>query len=293
MTVTVLRSTDGGAPTLVNTAGSMLTLLDHILVTNLGWTKPYTGTNKAAYLMPSGTNQRYLRVDDTGTTSARIVGYESMSDVDTGTGPFPTAAQMSGGLYWGKSSSGSAAAWIAVSDGALVYLFMKYGGTYWLGGCFGDFESYKTSDAFNTIIIGETSAPGNTTNLDDVTAVWSASTGHYIARSYTQTGTSITAGKVTDLSSANNASAMGGGGMTYPSPVDGGLHLTPLWLSQASVAVGFRGLLPGLWNPLHSTPITHGDTFDGTGVLAGRSFEAITTFSGQMFIETSDTWGGF
>jgi hypothetical protein len=34
----------------------------------------------------------------------RASGYESMSDVNTGTGPFPTAAQVAGGGYWEKSA---------------------------------------------------------------------------------------------------------------------------------------------------------------------------------------------
>lgn len=293
MTVTVLRSTAGGAPTLVNSAGSLLTLLDYILVTNLSWTKPYTGTNKAAYKMPSGTNERYLRVDDTGTTSARVVGYETMSDVNTGTGPFPTAVQMSGGLYWPKSSTGTAAPWIALSDGALVYLFIKYDNANWQGVVFGDFDSYKASDAFNTLIVGETSAPSSfATNIDDISASTSTvATGHYIARSYTQVGSSITCGKVSDAT--QSGTTMGSTGMTYPSPLDGALHLAPVWLTQASATIGKRGLLPGIWNPLHLQPLAHGDTFSGTGDLTGRSFEVITFQSGQVFIETSDTWGGF
>lgn len=293
MTVTVLRSTAGGAPTLVNSAGSLLTLLDYILVTNLSWTKPYTGTNKAAYKMPSGTNERYLRVDDTGTTSARVVGYETMSDVNTGTGPFPTAVQMSGGLYWPKSSTGTAARWIALSDGALVYLFIKYDNANWQGVVFGDFDSYKASDAFNTLIVGEASAPsGFATNIDDISASTSTvATGHYIARSYTQVGSSITCGKVSDAT--QSGPTMGSTGMTYPSPLDGALHLAPVWLTQASATIGKRGLLPGIWNPLHLQPLAHGDTFSGTGDLTGRSFEVITFQSGQVFIETSDTWGGF
>lgn len=73
------------------------------------WSKVYAGTNKAVYrsthVQSAG---HYLRVDDTGTTTARIRAYESMSDVDTGIGPFPTDAQMSGGGYWHKSVNANA-----------------------------------------------------------------------------------------------------------------------------------------------------------------------------------------
>ena len=75
-----------------------------------GWTKAFSGANLAAYKItpPEGTGF-YLRVDDTGTTVARVRGYETMSDVNTGTGPFPTTADFAGsGLWWSKSNTASA-----------------------------------------------------------------------------------------------------------------------------------------------------------------------------------------
>src|ERR1043166_1591690 len=75
--------------------GSLITALDAALVTGQSWTTPFTGTNKKAYRAPSG-NRLYLRVQDDAPVTAkeaRITGYETMSDVDTGTNPFPTAAQ--------------------------------------------------------------------------------------------------------------------------------------------------------------------------------------------------------
>ena len=50
-----------------------------------------------------------LRVDDSGTTVARVRMYETMSDIDTGTNPAPTDAKVNGGLYWWKSDAASAA----------------------------------------------------------------------------------------------------------------------------------------------------------------------------------------
>ena len=44
-----------------------------------------------------------LRIADTTTRTARIVGYESMSNINTGAGKFPTEAQFAGGLYLPKS----------------------------------------------------------------------------------------------------------------------------------------------------------------------------------------------
>lgn len=110
MTVRVYHSTDSSAPVLSGQVGALIGVLDAILVNGygskaaVGWTKAFSGTNMAAYKQSAGSNQLYLRVDDTNATDARVVGYETMSDVNTGTGPFPTATQQSGGLNRGGRS---------------------------------------------------------------------------------------------------------------------------------------------------------------------------------------------
>lgn len=294
MTVYVKKSTDVGAPSLSNAAGSMITLLDYLLVTTMSWTKPYTGTNLAVYRSPSGTNQFYLRVDDTNATYSRIVCYEAMSDVSTGTGAFPTNTQVSGGMYADKSTSG-ARAWKFYSNGKIFYLFVQANGTNWFTTVFGDIESYKSGDTYNTIVIAQTAAATGGQNAAQLNTNLSSyqQTGHYIARAYTQIGSSLNCGKFSDYVRANSASAIGVNGMTYPNPIDGGLHLAPIWIGEGSG--GARGLLPGMWNPLHSRPLADGDTFSGSsGNISGRSFEAVdfSTAINQCFMETSDTWGG-
>jgi hypothetical protein len=372
MTVTLYQSSDAGAPSLTGQAGSLITLLDALLVNGYnsgsvtsitrsgstatatrtghgfkngdhvlhagadqpeyngefyisnvtadtydftvsgtpvtpatgtitakrapaGWTKAYSGVNKAAYRQGGG-NQFYLRIVDDGTgaaTYARGVGYETMSDVDTGTGDFPTAAQFSGGLYWYKSSTADAAArpWTAVATNKFFILYVNVDG----GGlssnsaafAFGDINSYSTSDAYHTIHIAATSTTETSNgNLHKLST--SGITGHYMARSYTQLGTSINVGKTSDTAKGNSAN-MGAGGLTYPHPVDGGLYLAPVWVMESASVV--RGVIPGLWNPLHTKPLNNGDTFVGVGGLAGKSFMALTIFNYQIIIETSNTWG--
>ena len=111
MTVRFYSSSDAGAPAVRgNTPGDIINLLTKCLVdgygakAGAGWTKPYTGTNVAAFRQGAGSNGMYLRIDDTsteaGNRNARIVGYETMSDVNTGAPQsFPTAAQRAGGEY--------------------------------------------------------------------------------------------------------------------------------------------------------------------------------------------------
>ncbi len=89
-----------------------------------GWEKLYSGTNKAVYRSTHVQSAKHcLRVDDTGTTATRVVSYETMSDVDSGVGPFPTAAQMSGGGYVHKSTSANTTAvgYAFAADPRIVY----------------------------------------------------------------------------------------------------------------------------------------------------------------------------
>jgi hypothetical protein len=82
-----------GAPTLNGVAGPLINVIDWLLdVSNTNGRKVadkvYSGTNKAVYRFTTG-QRFYLRVDDNYGQEARVRGYESMSDVDTGTDPFP------------------------------------------------------------------------------------------------------------------------------------------------------------------------------------------------------------
>jgi hypothetical protein len=296
MAITLKRSTDVGAPALTNTAGSLITLLDYLLVTTLGWTKTVLATNVAKYTQPAGSNGFSLQVKDTATTSSQLCGFETLTATDTGTGQFPTVAQAANNIYIDKAATTT---WRFLSNGKMFYLFVKTSTAISSFG-FGDFITYKTGDAFHTAIIGNTASATaqqqfNVVQGSSATVV----SGNFIARSYTQVGTSITAGKITDSARILNGVMCGIGGMTYPSPVDGGLNMAPLWITETSTGIGARGLVPGIWCPLHNRPLVDGDTFSvSAGALAGRSFEVVdagfsTASYGQIFIETSDTWGGF
>ena len=293
MTIYIKKSTDGGSPPVITqAAGSIIALLDFLLVTTTGWTKEFSGTNLACYRAPVGTNRFRLYVDDTSTTTARLIGYEEMTSISAGTGLFPTTAQLSGGLYLAKTA---AAAWKFFSNGRIFHLASKPS-TAWNVHSFGDFLSDKAADAFNTIHIGQHSTGVTNSNFAILTAAMvTVTNGHYIARPHDQTGSSLAVGKFSDTVRSNGATVMSNGGSTYPNPIGGALQMAPVWISDAIAANGARGLLPGVWNPLHPYPLADGDTFSGTGNLTGRTFEAVCVQgagSHQCFIETSDTWGG-
>lgn len=219
-----------------------------------GRTKVYSGTNLAAYQCDDVNGlQFFLYVDDTGTTNARFRGYEDMTSISSGTNPFPTDAQQSGGLYCYKSSTASSTTrpWILIVDQHFTYLFIdSIGSGTWVGGLlFGDGNAYKANDAYHCLIVGTTAASGNF-YLYIVNGV----NGSYLARAYTQIGTSITSGRCTH----GRLTQLGAGSdlPTLPSPVDNNAHVWPVEFYDG--AGPSRGLVPGLWAPVHNSGMTHG-----------------------------------
>lgn len=281
MAVTLLTNTSPSAPTLNGAAGSLIGVLDYCLTNGtygVGWTKEYTGTNLAAYRAPAG-NRMYLGVDDSATLNSRVRGFEAMTAagvaVASGTAPFPTDAQQSGGLYVYKGSdTGTTRSWMFISDGKVFYLSLQPTGSLTAQNlfCFGEFESYKAGDSYNTLIVGETAASSHTSGGGVTPGYGSSSSGHFLPRAHGQLGGALTCGKaVADvLRFSPSSTNIGSNGVSYPSLLDGGLLMSPILVTEPSA--GVRGRLPGLWSPLHNRPLTDGDTFSGSGTLAGRTF---------------------
>lgn len=307
MTVRVYRSTDVGAPALNNSVGTLINVLDACLVTGYGsqvgagWTKEYSGTNKAAYKQGTGSNGFYLRVDDTTTPYASITGYESMTDVDTGTNPFPYETQLSGGTFCLKSNTVSSASrpWVMVATEKLFYFWNASAapvGTNqaWIT-AFGDFESYVAGDSYNTMLIGGAGQTVTSSMCGTLSAGNAYQTGHFVARSRYQVGGSFefTKQSVTQLTGGY----VGVGNITYPDPNGGGLVLLPVYVSHPRTVDAPRGKLPGYWAAGHnlSTTLTTGDTFSGAvgTTLEGKTFECFMGYSTTQclfILETSNTW---
>lgn len=97
-----------------------------------GWGKVFSaGTTKAVYRSTDVTSsRRYYRVDDSNNQKARVRGYGSMTGVDTGTEPFPTNAQISGGGYIIKS-------YYAANSTAIPYLIAADSKTMLVAICLG------------------------------------------------------------------------------------------------------------------------------------------------------------
>jgi hypothetical protein len=319
MPVTVYKSTDASAPVLNGLAGSLITVLDAILVNGYGvkaaagWTKPFTGTNKAAYRANSGVRPYYRFDDAAGGTlalgkEAFLRGYEVMTTVDAGTGLFPTATQLAAGLFLRKSRTLDATArkWVCVADDRTAYMFIysdDYPGyaSFMIGEIFSVMPGI--TDGFRSAVIGRNiqeaggtgmplASAGNE-NLDLLSAVTTTVPGHFLARSFNQNGPQATPfGK--HGNSAHSVSTLNGF-LNYPNPSDAAVYLSQVWVQEPYTTPIIRGRMRGFWHFLHpvASQINDGDTWSGTGPLAGKTFMAIkptAAGTGMFVMETSNTW---
>lgn len=122
----------------------------------LGWEKPFAdaGAYKAVYKSADPISSGcHLRVLDSNAQWARVRGYESMTDVDTGVNPFPTPAQLAeASVTWPKSNQANSSArpWVIVGDGALVYPILEWSPTHPYDDCFafGDLAPFQSGDVY-------------------------------------------------------------------------------------------------------------------------------------------------
>lgn len=276
-----------------------------------GWEKAFGGTNVAAYrsLDPESTRM-CLRVDDSSPTNARVVGYESMSDVSTGVGPFPTAAQISGGGWWPKANGANATVrgWTLVADArgfvlhthTLNYYVGISGSVWW----FGDFASLKSGDAYACALQCATyDVSGTYGSVSDPIEYCSNSlaSGAYAPRSFAALGGSIALRHGIDALCGTSAVAGAGpGGVytpAYPNGPDNGLLLARKVYVEPGVCL--RGRLPGVLVPLQNCHVAFSwrDKIDGQSELLGRKLLAIKcgspaneTSHGVLLVDVTGPW---
>ena len=241
-----------------------------------GWTEAYSGTNQRAYQMGGG-NQFFLNVNDNGpgagtAREARIVGFETMSAIGTGTNPFPTVAQSATGLFVRKSATADATtrSWLCLCDDRTVYFYCVSGdsaGAY-SGLGFGDFYSFTSSDPYRCFIMARTTenaavsaASAAAVAQDACTRVdhWSGTTGQagvpninvsagkFLARNYLGAVGAVNVGAIaphfgpyltTATSNTQGMIPMGSGWLAYPNTPDGGIVGTQMFLNEGGANIG-------------------------------------------------------
>jgi len=220
----------------------------------VGWTKAHSVTNKAAYARTAlAATAMKLRVDDSPAQYPTLIMYETMSDVDTGTGASTTR-------YFAKSSAASATAraWRLYADDYMFYLFANADGSTWSSVMvFGDIAQYKSGDAYHCLLIGHAAA--NTTS--HLYFVDGTTTGSELCRSYTQVGGVVTSCRL----SHRSCQYLGVGTLVSPNYADNGYHAWPIECREGVTIA--RGKMPGLFCPIHSSLFADGLVYVGNNRL--------------------------
>jgi hypothetical protein len=250
-----------------------------------------------------------LRLDDTGTTTAKVLGYESMTDVSTGTGPFPMGAQAAN-YYWPKSDAASSAArrWMLFADERAFAIWIAPHGSNQQHGVlfgFGDLASYKSGDAWACMLAGSSSVgvPTTTGAVAECLGYALGSTNAadlFLVRGYAGIGGAVQAKKISAYNAAaaySGVTAYSANTIPYPNPADNSLRLSAVELLVG--ASGLRGQVPGVYH----TPQVIGSEFQagmvvaGEGAFSGRSLICVrvgppggTTGVGVAFVDITGPW---
>lgn len=248
----------------------------------LGWTKEFSGTNIAVY-RPKGGLRHYLRVDDTVGALARVRGFGAMSDINTGTDPYPTDAQVSGGLYYHKSVSTIPRSWILVGDDRRIMLLTDASGSnnYYGFLSFGNYINALPADAWCSSI---QSATGTATSISFASfGTTTSSAPEWLARGISQTGSCVAGSR---MRAGKNAEYPGAGG--EPSPPACGfrrLHQAEVWEGTAV----FRGWYPGVYCQSHNLSL--GQVLEGfDGELQGRTLYTLKQHTNTWLMDITGPW---
>jgi len=324
MNFQIYNSSDIGAPTLSGVTGSLISVLDAVLVNGYGsfagagWTKPLPNTGSYGMYKQGNGSTCSLFIYDSGSSNgagaeAQATGWDSITLMNdgavTGSNPFPTYAQLSVGLGGGggagavtirksNAKTSNSKEWIIFADSSSMYMFIKTNdfGNGYTGFFFGDFYSLRSGSVDNSrcMIIGRTAASSSLATVEQLpalsgTSLTTARAGHFVAHTYSGGGTSITIGKHGDGVKGN----IGGldGSVPYLNAVDNGVYISPIWLVENSTGT-IRGRMRGFYQFCHSTSsLINNQIFSGSTDFPNQTFQVIVPAvpTGSYFMETSDT----
>ena len=276
----------------------------------LGWVKAYAVANTAMYARtdPQATAM-LLRVDDSksggsSATNARAVGVEAATSVDSYTGMFPLAAQISGGVYISRGAdSTSPKPWYAIGDSRTLYLFTEdanypvsiYG---YHAFAFGDVASFRaTGDGYACLIAGGYASNG-ANNFHISTTDPGYSGGLYLARLNNGVGGAAPASVwARAQSSGIGSTGTTGSGPVYPSPVDNGMLVDRMVLVREALAAyahPIRGTLRGAAAPIAQLGGSMSGTVFDNLIGSSDSYLCIGIVStgspGAMLFNISSEW---
>lgn len=254
-----------------------------------GWEEVFSKTNVSVIRSADATGSRmFLRVDDTGTTAARVVAYESMTDVDTGTGSFPTAAQMSGGGYWHKSGSANATAvkWKMFGDSKAFYVAIASGSSASASNDgaplrgFGDMVALAPGgDPWSvSVSVSGSSATSQNGGFEHNMASNLNSGGIFQARSVSGLGSAVMGDPRSYIGTASGISGNDNYLGVAPSQVDGQIKPSRMFIRESGVMPP-RCVIPGVYYIPQTglvAAVNDGDFLTPAGDLAGHKLIVVS-----------------
>lgn len=328
MSVKAYYSTDTDAPVLSGQAGALAALLHACLVAGYGaktppggWASPsgIVANKLALHSAFAGATGIWLHMDDSGAQCALVRAWESITtidgsgDVSVGSAMFPTLAQ-SPNYGWKKSNASDATArpWAVIADESACFVILDTNGagdgTGQVCYFFGDIYKYRDSDAYHFLISGGTTiADGNVSAGHNGRLLYHsnygetfADTRRWIARRYDQLGAAVAVAEAGDgsvLTSPGTYFGQGGDAnvkaIPYPNPVDNGILLAPVSVFESGPYV--RGQIPGMYQPLHSTPLPDRASLTDLVGVPGKTLQAFKIYGGsanlgQVLFDVTGPW---
>ena len=267
-----------------------------------GWQELFAGAkaNVAVFRSADLTGSRmFLRIDDSAGAAARVVGYESMTDIDTGTGAFPSAAQVAGGGYWHKAQAAVAVAvrWKFVGDAK----FFAHAICPYTGSSSGDYSSAPcrgfgdplvmspNGDAWSCVLSVSSSASVNSLAVGsfDANGLSGSNGGVYSPRAFSGLGSSL----MFDARPLTGSSGYSGVDSTLgacPSTIDGQVKTSIVYVKESGNALAPpRSVVPGI----HYIPqsglisvLSDGDVLLGSGNLRGHRLLSVGVAGGATSV---------
>lgn len=275
-------------------------------IASVGWAKEFSSGNVAVYhATDAAATQMRLRVDDGQATYARVVGYETMSSVDAGSNPFPTAAQIAAGGVWYKAevSGATARGWQVYADDRAFYIVIAADSD-WQNQrpyFFGDIIPVSSTDGFACGLFHMTTTSYAFNWASSMFAATTSAEGNMVlARSYTGVVGASSVYRHYDRLSPTSASAYSGSAdgnaVPYPNPADSGLLLSPIRVFEGGGVL--RGVLPGVYAAPQSIPngaFAPMTAVSGVEGLPGRTLRAAlgdkdSNYRGKVFFDATGPW---
>lgn len=297
----VIKSTDPGVPVVAGIDSCIIALLDQYLLP-LGWTKPFSGVNKAVF-RPSNAvgNIRFYQVYDGVNVCGNKGGYyirsfESMSDVDTGSGPSPVMdyRALISKAIWDTTSPRP---WVLIADSSGFWLGIEANGIYsgqehFMMNYTGEGIALWSDDSWFSIVTGHISTSADANNRAPLWPYYSANQGAWggvVARPITGAVNTIGNSRIYSVSAGSDTEYLG---VNNPSsrnyPWRGKLVYSRPIIKDVS-ASDARGYLPGLYDPSHSGGFTRYQIIeDGTKRLMAIDHLCGNNSPGWMLIDIGE-----